>query len=219
MRRVRRRARGAALFVVMLVIALLSGLGLFAVRQATLSVQSSGFGRQMTQTHYVTDYAVLAVAGDLATDRRQGYAEMMASGKDQACKHYGDVDNATCMRVTYAGVNEQVRLYNGAADLLVPQDQGPPVTPGSLGPAPIEGDMLVELTDLGPASPPVAGMNLSDPSNSPQFMALTLSATGQTRPPPAVPGVCDIVSTTSMGVEQSRAHIVIGPIVPPAPVP
>jgi hypothetical protein len=213
----RRRTRGAAMFVVMLVVALLSGLGLFAVREATLSVQASGYGRQMTQTHYIADYAVLSVAGDLATDRRQGYAEMMASGKDTACAHYAAVDNATCMRVTYDSVNHQIQQYNSTMTLLEPQSGGNPPIPGSLGAAPIEGDMLVELTDLGPASPPVAGMNLGDPGNSPQFMALTMSALGQTRPTPAVQGQCDIVSTTSMGIEQSRAHVVIGPIVPPAP--
>ena len=52
--RARASERGAAVFVVVLVLTLLSALGLFAVRSATSTNLSAGYSRQMTQTHYMT---------------------------------------------------------------------------------------------------------------------------------------------------------------------
>jgi hypothetical protein len=58
--RARSRAgeRGATMFVVVLLITMLLGIGMFAARSASLASSSSGHGRQMTQAQYVADYGI-----------------------------------------------------------------------------------------------------------------------------------------------------------------
>ena len=60
LKRARSRAgeRGATVFVVVLLITMLLGIGMFAARSASLAQSSSGHERQMTQAQYVADYGV-----------------------------------------------------------------------------------------------------------------------------------------------------------------
>ncbi|MBI4704623.1 MAG: pilus assembly PilX N-terminal domain-containing protein [Deltaproteobacteria bacterium] len=204
--------RGAAVFVVVLVITLLSALGLFAVRSASEAMQASGYGRQMTQTHYVTDYGMVAAAGELGGARREAYARMMVAntGKPAECQSLSTVTNATCFRATYADLQTQIQKSNPGATLLVPTTA---LAPGSLGPGWLEGDLLVELTDLGDASPPVPGMDLSSSEAvTVKYYNITVTATGQVRPRRLVPGQCDAASAGAAGIESARAHPVVGPL-------
>ncbi len=61
--------RGAAVFVVVSVITLLTSVGLFAVRNSTLSNKASGYNRQLMQTHYVTDLAVVTTVSRISRTR------------------------------------------------------------------------------------------------------------------------------------------------------
>src|SRR5262249_10831833 len=74
-RRSRRRARsrGAALFIVVLVVTLLLGIGAFAARSALLANTSSGFDRQMTQSRYVSEYALMIAVAKLSNGNAQVY--------------------------------------------------------------------------------------------------------------------------------------------------
>ena len=58
-RSLRRLQRGASLFIVMLVTVLLTGLGIFAARAASMTSQASGFARQVTQTAYAGETPAL----------------------------------------------------------------------------------------------------------------------------------------------------------------
>lgn len=57
-RAIRAGERGAAVLVVVLLITMLLGIGMFAARSASLAAGSSGHERQMTQAQYVADYGV-----------------------------------------------------------------------------------------------------------------------------------------------------------------
>jgi len=215
--RVRRHAaeRGAAVFVVMLVITLLTALGIFAVRSSSLSTMASGFNRQLTQTHYVADYAVVSVVGDLGLNA-QVHSTMMASGANDQCVGYTQMlasnGQPTCTQLGYNDLNKIVKANNPQNQLLQPPGGVYPVSvvPGSLGPAPLEGDMRVEVTDWHPAWPPLPGNDAV--TNKLGYAMVTVSATGLVRPKQLVANQWDTASASAAGVESGRAHVVLGPV-------
>jgi hypothetical protein len=208
--------RGAAVFVVVLVITLLSALGLFALRSATLTNLSAGYSRQMTQTHYMTEYSLTLMAGELGGPARQNYAEEMWSGHHTTeCTGGTALHNSTCFPVYYADLEKRVQAatLDTNRKLLEPTTgsiYSP--TPGSLGPAELEGDLRIELADLHEAMPPIEGMDLTGHSASPRYFSVTVSATGQVRPKTADPSQCTAAAWTAAGLESSRAHLVFGPL-------
>lgn len=60
--RSRRRSRGAVVFIVAMTLALLALMGVYAVSGAAAEVRSSGYVRQATQAHYMSEYAMNATA-------------------------------------------------------------------------------------------------------------------------------------------------------------
>ncbi len=64
-RRSRRSERGASVFIVLLVITLLTAIGIFSARSASLVDQAAGYDRQLVQTQYVPELAGRAVGAEL----------------------------------------------------------------------------------------------------------------------------------------------------------
>lgn len=210
-----RRERGAAVLIVVLVITMLMGIGAFAARSAMLATSASGYERQMTQTHYLTEYAVLSTTSELSSDRREAYIKLMAQKPDPSCtsvKRLSNgtwVTNRTCYRFGYLDLQNILKLQPGNNELLLPPAGN---APGSLGPVRLDASFIVEMTDLGPATPPVAGTDLtSSGAASVQYVSVTLNATGQVRPYAVSPNV-DVAAGRSASVELSRAHLVVGPL-------
>ncbi len=209
------RQRGAAIFVVMLVMALLSALGLFAVRSASLTDLASGYNRQLTQTHYVADYAVSTLAGDLANDPNKHSANME---KGKNCVGYAKQARPTCAQYSYADLELPVTNQNKMTKLLdktvVDVATLKPTTIGSLGVTALEGDFKVELTDKHPAWPAVQGNQLNQNGGGAMlgYVMVTVSAEGMVRPAQAVNGTWDTASATAAGIEVSRANVIMGPV-------
>ena len=67
-RTARRGQRGAAVFIVMMVLALLTAVGMFAVRSASLADVAAGYDREGAQAGLVAEYAITASAAYLAND-------------------------------------------------------------------------------------------------------------------------------------------------------
>lgn len=207
--RARARRRGAALFIVVLVITLLTGIGLFAARSSSLATSAAGFGRQMTQTHYVTDFAMQTVIQELSTGNASAHLSHATLTPDTGCTSLNNgyvVNNATCVRFTMGSLQ---LLQNPLPGTFFQQTLG--ATPGSFGVGDIDADFLVELTDVGPAAPPVAGSDLSTPNAlAPQFWTVTLTATSVVRP--RFVGAITQEAQNSSSVETQRAHVVVGPL-------
>jgi hypothetical protein len=64
----RQGERGAAVFIVVMVLTLLTAVGLFAVRSASLADLAAGYDREGAQAALVAEYAVTASAAYLAND-------------------------------------------------------------------------------------------------------------------------------------------------------
>lgn len=68
LRRERRQGeRGAAVFIVVMVLTLLTAMGVFAVRSASLADQAAGYDREGAQASLVAQYAVTATAAYMAS--------------------------------------------------------------------------------------------------------------------------------------------------------
>jgi hypothetical protein len=194
------------MLVVILVVTMLMGVGMFAARSATLATSASGYNRQMTQTHYWTEFAMLTATAELSTLRKGAYVTLMQQ-KPADCdsaKNLGAntvVSNYTCYIFGYSDL--ELSLANEGSNTLIINPSG--TTPGSLGRSQLDARFEVEMTDLGPAMPPVDGQDLTG-GGALQYRSVTLNANGQIRLPTAAG------SPASASTELARARLIIGPL-------
>jgi len=216
----RQSERGATIFIVVMVLTLLTAIGIFAVRASSMGISTSGYDRQNTQNHYVGEYGMLGAVTELSTTKRSAYVMKMSNSGDNcwAAKNVapGVGVPVPCYRIYAHDV--QNSLASGRL-LFEPSsaDGGTLVTPGSLGPAPLEGDFVVEMTDPGPVGMPVAGTDVGGTGPRFRYLQVTLTSIGQVRPSgdpacadPAL-GVASNAAALS-GNETGRAFIVVGPM-------
>src|SRR5262245_14186624 len=78
----RTNERGAAIFVVILVMTMLTAIGVFAIRAASLAEAASGYDRQNTQNHYVGEYGLFGAVTELSSPKLDWYYKQMKSGKE-----------------------------------------------------------------------------------------------------------------------------------------
>jgi hypothetical protein len=207
--------RGAAVFIVLMAITLLTAVGIYAARAATLVDQGAGYDRQSIQAHYLAIYAVLATSAELSSTRG---AAQIRTGQQQAdtnCPSLRGVPaGATvyCHQIKMSELAESVDTNFSGHQFLQPAANGSPFVPGSLGPYPpstgaaVNGYFDAEITEYVklPFSP---GMDMSRED----LVMWEITVTGH-----GVIGrgdACD-ASTTAAGEEQVRAHVLAGPMAP-----
>ncbi len=215
----RRRERGAAVFVVVLVISLLTALGVYAVKTATLSNRASGYNRQLVQTHYVTELGMVAAVADLKGSLHDTYWLLKnrvpdPGAGDAVCEAHYDQEFPECVLLSYDDLNTLATNSTGQA-LLRPNAAG---AHGSLGPANLETDIRVEITDPHDMAPP-SGFQVAGGVEDPQgqvFALVTVTVTGLVMPPPdaGAPPTdrFDLQSASAAGIERQRAHVRMGPL-------
>jgi len=150
--------RGTAIFVVVLVITMLTGIGLFAARMTSSVDTATGFARQAAQAQGLTLYAG-QLAADILVDQAAVIKDAMevaaSAGMGAVCPTNRGVTNTYC---AYRSNVELIALGTAANQpLLVPQQQ---YSHGSLGPmhslptvAGVEGSMQLEFLDIARAIP------------------------------------------------------------------
>jgi hypothetical protein len=203
----RSRERGATLFVVVLVITLLMGIGAFAASSAALATAASGSERQMTQARYVAEYAANYAASVLSNSGAQAYLQQVRTPPTtQLC--YGQtlaMPQRTCYRMVLSDVEAQLQLQGlNVCDAVSGQ------TRGSLGMANAECDFLVEMTDLSEGFT-LPGFDLGH-GKALRFWYVTASSTGQVRiVNTAGPGALDPTSAESSSTQTMISRILVGP--------
>lgn len=207
------RERGAAVFIVMLSLLLLSGLGVWALETATLVDQASGYNRASLQTQYTAELGVqagtafLGMPGWATAHYNAGLSRPDPCESTQGlvvgttgrpfCKsiYMQEIDSATYLQT------QRNLLETGVAGSLSPF--------ASVSPASVQGDFVLEMTD--PQRAIVPGSDLSRSS----YYRVTLTSRGIVRPRPAAAGaLCEGNSSqnSSAGRIGVRAHTIIGPI-------
>jgi Tfp pilus assembly protein PilX len=215
----RRREAGAALFVVSMTLAVLASVGLFALAAASTEVRTSGNERQATQTHYLADYGVVAMAHEVVGSKAQGFIGLMLTQAtaDSTCVSLplpstvdaNDTLTRACRRVesteiaSLGGWSQPVTTaYTGTT----PQAAG--ATPGSFGPTLTKGGFFVELTNPQQmTAPPRYALNLNL-----CFVQFTATAGGVTQP---VFGGTTTPVYDREGTEMQRARFIAGPVTCP----
>lgn len=210
----RRGQRGAALFIVVLVTALLLGIGMFAARTAHLAIAASGGARQSLQAHYVAEYASLIAESKLASGGAQAYLRAMSSPVDVCFGQVAATPGRSCYKMLYQDIQAELQANGGWNVCDPPQNAA---VPGSLGP--MDGptamystcDFSVELTDLSDATPTSGfGKSKQGPNTAPQkFYYVTSTATGSVGLPPVVNAPA---ANYSVGSSQTRSRILVGPV-------
>jgi len=211
-RRSRRGERGAAIFIVLLVVSLMSALGMYAVRSASLADLASGYNRQQVQTHYVADYAVSALSADISTEPNK-HSQNMEKGK--GCLGYEKLSTPSCARYSLSDLQTVVKNVSKSGDHKILSASTSTVA-GSLSQPGVylEGDMKIEMTDKHPAWPPVQGNQVNSVGGGSilTYVMVTISAEGMVRPKQNTAGTWDTASATAAGVELSRANVIMGPV-------
>jgi hypothetical protein len=226
-RPLRTQERGAAVFVVVLVITLLTALGVFALRSVSLVDVAAGYDRQASQTAYLSEYAGRAVAAELGDGAASAYIDKVARGTD-TCLVNTKLDPAAldpsitaplpCYKLFINEIGNRVDKYFSGNKVLNAQDTN---FAGSLGPKldltgaiqPMEGVFVVEMTDPADTVPnPGSPLGGNNPANQFKDVQLTLTAFAQVRPldpNPADPWCASSSLAASASVSSLRAHVTL----------
>lgn len=214
-RRLGRRAqqRGSALFIVVMVITLLTAVGLYSMRAASLAEQAVGFNRLGVQTTYVSEFAARSVMAELV-GKEQLYFNYISRGTDDCRANRQlatllDPERPSCYKLLsteiWGRVNDRFPGNVGSKDV--------PDLFGEMSRAETEGAFIVELTDLARAGGPIAGEDVA--ADHFKFMQVLVSATGQVRPAGNAEeedGTCNEAFATTSGLQTLRAQVTFGPV-------
>jgi hypothetical protein len=225
----RRNQRGAAVFIVVLVVTLLTAIGVFAVRSTSLVSTAVGYHRQATQTALLTEYGGRAVTAELGDGAAKTYLDKVGQGSDTCDSNnslaLGDLDASlagerpACYKLYMSEIADRVQTLSSSNILEAPTT----TAGGSLGPAfgaagqntTAEGVFVVEMIE--PAeSVPTAGsaQGGNNPANTFRDVSLTLTAYGQVRPYDTTasgtdPWCAPNSLSASASVSSLRAHVTL----------
>jgi hypothetical protein len=217
-RRTRRRRdeAGAVMFVVSMMITVLAAVGMFALAAAATEVRTAGNERQNAQTHFLSQYGVLALARETESGQGPAILSLMLNNTVQCLAL--PVPSPTYVSGGRIGGPSKAcaRLYPGDLQKIGSWGAGvPPVEtyagpayntsiakPGSLGPVPIDASFFVEVTMQGP------GKQAAGNSTGMSWVILEATSYGVTRP---------LISAGNYaygaeGMEVQRARLLVGPM-------
>lgn len=214
----KRHERGNALFIVVMVVTLLTAVGLFAMRSASLSNQAAGYNRQGVQTLYLSEFATRSAAAELVGKEQHYFNRIIrgaTSGGDD-CRANRNLSSLLVApeRPPCAKLLSQDMWTR--ANAVFPGNVGTTANRtllGELGSSDIEGAFVVEMTDLAQVGTPVIGED-AGPGRF-KHMQVVLTATAQVRPkPPAGSSVttCQDALTVTSSLQTLRARVTFGPV-------
>ncbi len=211
---VRASERGAAIFIVLLVLAVLTAIGVFATRVAGLNVRSSGYDRHATQTGYVADYGTLAALEQVGP-AAGSYVQVMTANPDQCSVNAYSISDGgmesglPCKVITQKEIQDN--LDQSGSNVALFDTDG-----GSLGPSPDPNEthpkipwFQVELHDPGPSGRPVAGFDQGGTGQGFGWLQFTVTGIAQVRPYTPGGGNCassdELLATQTAGTRTTRA--------------
>jgi hypothetical protein len=234
--RARRRDRGAALFIVVLVIASLTSVALFAARSTSTDVEIASRYKQANQTKGVAKMGIQVSLSELSRDpttyvRAMKDTNVFLGSTPLACRFEVkkniaglDIDTGGCFRFAYGGVEAAIQQASTPATTeLLPAGQPSTQKPSSLGLAEVRPNFGVEMTDKAVLDWPAPGFQAGASSNM-KFYAVTMTGIGQILPrDPGAPanqwGTLDVAGKAwasanayKASVEEIRAQVVVGPL-------
>lgn len=193
----RSRERGAAVFMVVMVLTLVSAIGVFSMRSASLVDLASGYNRQNVQATLVAEYAARAAASYLERNpglvgentRAPGCASaLQAINADATCIVLKD----SLLDTSFADIAPRVYVDGLSGLLSLPNE-----------PTLIRTEFVTELTE-----PATAGLIAGFPAG--RFKQITLTSISKVYPTDSTgAGVCAPESRGSVSQQVVRAHALV----------
>ncbi|HET9954705.1 MAG TPA: hypothetical protein VFQ61_09375 [Polyangiaceae bacterium] len=214
-RRVKRGERGAAVFVVVMAVTLLTAIGLFAAHSATLVDQAAGYARLARQSQHMAEFGTQLATAELGSGAAEAYLQKM-SQRDVTCTANAGTTGAPCYVFFKADFAARTNALVG--DVLFRDQSGdvidvigshadPSNLTNTVGD--VTSEIVVELTEPGPVGVPVAGSDLGN-NLSFRYQKVTVTSTAQMRPA-GFPTCTEQVASLT-GQQSMRAHIIVGPV-------
>lgn len=198
----RRNERGATVFVVVLVLGMLTGIGMFAAQAASIATSTTGAARVSTQSRYFAEASMNAVMAKLSRDLGSHVNALSKQNSRVCLGQAADPYYPQCSQFGRAYIENElgVKLYQ-AYD----SQSGAHGTMGRIPNADV--DMLVEMNDLFKIDRPIAGFDyVSAGTANVNFMSVMLHGMGRVRQAPPN-GTARTLSNTTF-----RAELIVGPL-------
>jgi hypothetical protein len=198
----RRDERGATVFVVVLVLTMLTGIGLYAAQAASIATSTTGAARVSTQSRYFAEAAMNSVMAKLSRDLGS-HVNFLAKQNSKACLgQTADPFYPQCSQFGRGYIEQELGLM-----LFQGYNDGTGVH-GTFGRIPnMNTDMLVEMNDLFRVDRPIAGFDYTSAGTANvNFMSVMLHGTGRVRLAPQGADAKTLASTTF------RAELIVGPV-------
>jgi hypothetical protein len=183
------RQRGAAVFIVVMVLTLLTAVGIFAVRSASMADVAAGYDREAAQASLVAQYATTATAAYLATP--MGSTIISKIQPSLNCQSNKTL-SAPCFKMG-SSMLEVSTLAASGEDLFETSSSSLNANGKTVA------DFMVELTDAAPTGVPSAGGQHS--------VQVAVTATAQVQQAGAC--VNGVGTTWNAGQQMMRAYITV----------
>ena len=213
------RERGATLFVVVLVITLLSGIGLYTVHSAGLVAQASGNGRQAVQTEHLSQLGALTTMSKLVQVPSTFTNAQLEARKPDAfqedCRSMKDVPVGGTTGAFCLELNSDSALdFPLAGDTTLFAEDSFGMGTDEEGNAHLTGKFQTETTEVDKAGP-VAGSSVGSTGSGPRtvYYQAKITSIAQLLPARAIDDracVANMMQVTGQHI--TRAHVIVGPI-------
>jgi len=208
----RRGERGAAVFIVAMVLTLLTAIGMFAVRSASLADLAAGYDREGAQAALIAEYAITASAAYLANDPSTVFIGYKASidRAPQPCQSNAlpgafpaPAPRPGCYRLELGELQTSFGRMSNEAVFAPPNKTSLVGSTSSLNVNEItNATFVVEVTDAAQTGVPAEG---DDAKVSTVLM--TLTAISQVRPAGACSPSAPTLSAPTAGQQVMRAMV------------
>ena len=183
------RQRGAAVFIVVMVLTLLTAVGIFAVRSASLADVAAGYDREAAQASLIAQYATTATAAYLATPAAN--TVLAAMQPSLYCQSNMNI-RAACLKMG-SGMLEASTTAASGEDLFETSSSSLNANGKTVA------DFVIELTDKANTGVPLPGGQ-----HTVQVTAMAIAQVQQA-------GACvnGVGTTWNAGQQMMRAYITV----------
>lgn len=200
--------RGATLFIVVLAITLLTGIGLYTVHSAALLTRAAGNERQAMQAEHLAEIGTLSTLADLAV-YPSSYIPLALSGADDCRMNLGldtsKVNPPPCLEKS----SSTFTLATG--NTLFDEDSFGALVGGTSGTSTVGGRFVTEATDVAVALGPVEGMDAVS-HDAFRYYQAKLTTIAQLEPAGVTAANACVQNVMQVaGQHMTRAHVLIGP--------
>jgi hypothetical protein len=206
-RRRRDGERGAALFVVVLAITMLTGIGLYTVHSAALLARAAGNERQALETAYLAQLGTLATLSELSS-APGAYIPFAINAHDD-CRMSQGLDPTKFSPPPCMEKSSGKFVLTTGNQMFDADSFGTGIDPAT-GTYAITGRFLTETTDVAVALGPVGGMDAVS-HDAFHYYEAKLTTIAQLQPAAANTACVQNVMQVA-GQHITRAHVLIGPV-------